>query len=74
MPAGSSSFFNPFATTDAQFDHTTLTTFSLSPCESAARRRVTSAGVLGGLAVVGMLAGLVLLRDDRVSPDPVPVP
>lgn len=50
---------------DDAFDHVTVTTFTLSPCESAARRRVASAGVLIGLAVVGVLAAVVLMRDGR---------
>lgn len=63
--------FNATNALDALYDHTTVSTFTLSPCESAARRRVTSAGVLIGLAVVGVVAALLLLRDRQYRTDPL---
>jgi len=47
---------------------TSYTYFTLSACTAAARHRVTGAGVLAGVAVVGTAGGLLILRQRRSLP------
>jgi len=59
---------------DTAYDHTTVSTFTLTACASAARRKATTVGVLAALALVGTAGAFLVLRDPARPQGPTAEP